>query len=241
MPARAKADIYKGRRPTELPLYQIAEAAHYLRLPVATVRSWSVGRHYRVGSGRRHFPPLIAVADADTPLLSFCNLVELHVLSSIRITHEVQIKAVRRATGYLESHFKSEHPLLEREMLTDGKDLFIEQYGEFVTTSQGGQMAMKKILGIYLDRIDRDPRGIPIRLFPFTRRQKEPQPQSPKSVAIDPTIRFGKPCIAGTIIPTSIIMERYAAGDSFKLLAEDYGRPEGDIEEAIRYESRVAS
>ena len=55
MPARPTTDIYKGKRPTELPLYQIAEAAHNLRMAPATVRSWVLGRHYRVGFDLRHF------------------------------------------------------------------------------------------------------------------------------------------------------------------------------------------
>jgi uncharacterized protein (DUF433 family) len=241
MPALAKTDIYRGGSPIELPLYQIAEAAHYLCLPVATVRSWTVGRHYPVELGTKHFKPLIVPVDRDGQRLSFCNLVELHVLSSMRTKHKLQIREVRRAIDYLEKQFRSKHPLLQQDMLTDGKELFIERYGNLVTISQGGQMALKKILELYLDRIDRDPHGIPIRLFPFTRQAKEPQPGSPRSVAIDPAIRFGTPCIAGTRIPTSMIRERYAAGDSTEFLAADYGRSREEIEEAIRYESRVAA
>jgi uncharacterized protein (DUF433 family) len=241
MTVRSKIDIYKGGKPAEFPMYQIGEAARYLRLPDATVRSWSTGRDYETAKGVRRFPPLITPADSTTPPLSFCNLVELHVLSSIRIRHAVKIKAVRKSIDYLQRHFRSKHPLLEQEMLTDGKDLFIERYGELVTISQNGQMAMKRALELYLDRIDRDSHGIPIRLFPFTRQRQEPEPESPRSISIDPAIRFGKPCIAGTRIPTSIIMERHQAGDSFEFLAEDYGRPKEEIEEAIRYESRAAS
>lgn len=236
-----KIDIYNGSDPREMPLYHIAEAAHCLRLPVATVRSWCVGRYYSAGDERKHFKPLISVVDTTGLRLSFYNLVELHVLSSIRIKHKVLIKAVRSAIDYLQRHFNSRHPLLDREMLTDGKDLFIERYGNFVAVSRGGQMALREILKMYLDRIERDPNGIPIRLFPFTRQVKEPLPGSPRSVAIDPVIRFGAPCIAGTRIPTSIIAERYLAGDSTELLADDYGCSQEQIDEAIRYESRVAS
>jgi uncharacterized protein (DUF433 family) len=160
------------------------------------------------------------------------------VLSSIRRVHKVELKAVRRAVKYLKDRLHSEYPLLDREMLTDGKDLFIEQYGEYVTISQDGQMALKRILKMYLDRIAWDDHGIPIRLYPFTRREVE---RSPRLVAIDPRVRFGKPCIAGTRIPTAIIAERYEAGDGVALLAEDYGRPKEEIEEALRYESRIAA
>jgi uncharacterized protein (DUF433 family) len=231
-------DIYGGEQPGDVPVYTISEAAHYLRLPVATVRSWAIGRQYPTQSGEAAFRPLIEIADPDRSLLSFKNLGELHVLGSIRRAHQVKVPAVRQAIDYLRQRFGSDHPLLERQMLTDGKDLFIEQYEHLVSISQHGQLAMRQIMAAYLKRIKWDRGGIPIRLFPFTRdRYKE----SPAIISIDPKIRFGRPCISGTRIPTAIIAERHQAGDSIVLLAEDYGRKPEEIEEAIRYEGRIAS
>ena len=106
-----------------------------------------------------------------------------------------------------------------------------------VNISQDGQLQMKLVLDNHLKRIEWS-KGLPIKLFPFTRTDYQ---TSPRFVAIDPTVKFGKPCISGTGIPTSIIAERYTAGDSIRLLAEDYGRTGEEIEEAIRYESRAAA
>ncbi len=234
----AVIDIYKGKNPGDVPVYSISEAAHYLRLPVATIRSWAIGRRYPTQAGAAAFYPLIDIADPVRGHLSFKDLGELHVLGSIRRAHQVKLPAVRKAIEYLRKRFKSNHPLLERQMLTDGKDLFIEQYEHLVNVSQQGQMAMKEIMDVYLKRIEWDRSGVPIRLFPFTRDRYE---ESPEIISIDPKIRFGKPCIRGTRIPTAIIVERHQAGDSMTLLAEDYGRKAEEIEEAIRYEGRVAS
>jgi uncharacterized protein (DUF433 family) len=162
----------------------------------------------------------------------------LHVISSIRRMHKVKLPALRKAVAYLRTHLNSDRPLLDRQMLTDGKDLFIEQYGNLVSISADGQMAMRAILADYLARVEWDVRGMPIRLFPYSR---EKYSESPKIVYIDPKIRFGKPCISGTRIPTAIIAERYQAGDSMRLLEKDYGLDVATVEEAIRYESRVAS
>lgn len=228
-----------GRRnAAEAPAYFLAEAAHYLHLPTATVRSWALGRRYPTEAGTGVFAPLIAVVDPARGLLSFLNLVELHVISSVRRVHKLKLKAVRRAIDYLRKKFPSEHPLIDRQMLTNGKDLFVEQYGELVNISEQGQLEMKIVLDAFLKRIRRDEKGIPIQLFPFTRPRIE---TSPEFIAIDPRVCFGKPCIAGTGIPTRIIAERHEAGDSIALLAEDYGRPTEEIEEALRYESRAAS
>jgi len=119
-------------------------------------------------------------------------------------------------------------------MATDGKDLFIEHYGKLVSISQGGQLMMKNIVEMYLSRIERDHAGVPIRLFPFTRPQIDEG--APRLVAMNPEVQFGRPCIAGTGIPTSVIAERYNAGDSVSELAHDYEQQTLAIEEALRYE-----
>lgn len=234
---RAEREVYEGRDPTEIPAYPIGEAARYLQLPTATVRSWLVGRKYPTASGARAFQPVIAIADPVARLLSFQDLAELHVLSALRRDHKVRLSAIRKAVGYVRKYIDTDHPLSDQQMLTDGKDLFIERYGQLVSVSQHGQMAMKKVLEAYLRRIERDRSGRPVRLFPFTRSQIG---NTPRSVVIDPRIQFGRPCLAGTGIPTAIIAERHKAGDSIQFLAEDYGRPTHEIEEAIRYESRAA-
>lgn len=229
--------IYRGKNPVEVPAYAVAEAARYLQLPAGRVRSWVLGRKYPTKSGLREFRPVVAMADPGQHVLSFRDLAELHVLAAIRRQHGVRLQAVRKAIAYLQRTFRTEHPLSDQQMLTDGKDLFIERYGELVNVSAQGQMALKQVLEAYLERIERDRAGIPIRLYPFTRSQIS---GNPRSVVIDPRIQFGRPCVAGTGIPTGIIAERYLAGDSMQLLAKDYQRHVHEIEEAIRYESQAA-
>jgi hypothetical protein len=68
----------------ELPAYSIAEAAHYLRIPIATLRSWVRGRHYPTEAGEKFFKPVIDLPDPNLASLSFVNLVEAHVLDAIR-------------------------------------------------------------------------------------------------------------------------------------------------------------
>jgi hypothetical protein len=104
-------DIYKGSDPADLPLYSLTEAAHHLRTAIATIRSWSLGRQYRTQAGVKCFEPVIDIANPANRSLSFYNLVELHVLGSIRRIHEVKLKAVRRAINYLKKHLRSDHPL----------------------------------------------------------------------------------------------------------------------------------
>src|SRR5260370_5768089 len=86
--------------PRNTPSYPPAEAAHFLRLPIATLRSWVVGRDYPKTQGVGHFRPLIQAAARQPPLLSFWNLIEAHVLRSLRSEHGVSLRDVRRALTY---------------------------------------------------------------------------------------------------------------------------------------------
>ncbi len=98
---------------------------------------------------------------------------------------------------------------------------------------------MKEIIGVYLKRIEWDAKGLPIKLYPFTRdTDADAAPASdPRVVVMNATVSFGRPVIAGTGIPVSSIYERYKAGDSVADLAQDFRLDTGDIEEAIRCEA----
>lgn len=224
--------------PREVPAYGLAEAARYLNIPHATLRSWVAGRAYPVADGEKFFPPIIEIADRKHRLLSFINLVEAHVLDAIRRReHRIQLPKIRQAISYLRQKFNSRHPLVDQQLETDGLDLFVEKYGHLINISQEGQLAMREMLQTFLRRIERDSHGVPIKLYLFARRGDKDEPLN---VVVDPAISFGRPTLAGTNIPTSVLAERFKAGDSAEELAEDYGRPRQEIEEAIRYELKAA-
>ena len=234
--APARLDVYGGRSPREIPIYSSAEAAHYLRIPENTIRSWVFGRGYPTSRGQRRARPVVPPADAERGL-SFINLLELHVLGAIRRQHQVDMKNVRAALEFLKERFASEHPLIDEVMDTDGKHLFVRKYGTLINASKQGQGAMEAVLEAHLKRIERDEQGLAVRLFPFTRKGTD----APRIIAIDPLVAFGRPVIIGSRIPTSDIADRFRAGESPADLADDYGRPQAEIEEAIRCELGTAA
>jgi uncharacterized protein (DUF433 family) len=229
-------NIYGGQDPRAIPAYSIPEAAHYLRLPPSTLRSWVRGGRYPIVGGKRTFEPVITLpqSPSDSPtLLSFINLVEAHVLRAIRRDHKIALPKVREALVYLATQLPSKHPLVEQEFETDGLDLFTTYYGQLINITKAGQLTMRQAIQVYLRRIERDPNGIPIRLYPFTR--SEPI-ETVRTIVIDPYVSFGRPVLAGTGIVTAIIAERYRAGESIDDLATDYRRSRPEIEEALRCE-----
>lgn len=224
--------------PRFLPAYTVGEAARYLRLPVQTLRSWAVGRTYPTETGRKRSLPALSIAGKKPPMLSFVNVIEAYVLASITRDYDVPLQRVRRAIAFLQREFRSQHPLIERTLETDRRDLFIREAGRLINVTQEGQAAIGQILDLYLSRVDWDSTGTASRLFPFTGKA---EPTAPKAVVIDPTVAFGKPVLAGTGVPTVIVAERFKAGESFAALAEDYGREPAEIQEAIRCELELAA
>lgn len=223
--------------PRLIPSHTVSEAAHYLRIPVGTLRSWVRGRTYPTQSGPKFFRPIITVPDMDRPLLlSFINLVEAHVLDAIRRKHDIPLPKVRTAIQFLRKHFDPHHPLVDQALETDGQDLFVDKFGALINVSSAGQLAIRELLKAHLRRIERDLQGIPVRLYPFTRKQ---QPDEPMLVVINPYVGFGRPVISGTGIPTAVIAERWKAGESFDSLMDDYGLEKEKIEEAIRCEFEI--
>lgn len=232
------ANLYGSIDPRDIPTYSIGDAARYLRIPANTIRSWTVGRNYPVAEGDRFFEPLIRIPAFKPRLLSFTNLVEIHILRAIRQHHNIQLDKIRATLDYIDQMFELSHPLAREKFRTDGVDLFIERYGELINASKAGQMELKEALNAHLERIELDDSGLAIKLYPFTRSYEE---NNPRFVVIDPRIAFGRLVVDGTGIPTSLLAERYRAGDSIDDLADDYGCDRPLIEEAIRCELPAAA
>ncbi len=174
---RLKTVPQVGHDPRYLPTYTLSESSHYLLIPVATLRSWFVGRYYPVQDGKEFSNPPIVVAQKNPTLLSFVNLIEAHVLDAARREFRVAFPKVRSAISYLRREFHSNQPLAEQKIETDGRDLFIRSFGKLIAASSEGQLAMPELIDSYLRRIEWDERGLARRLFPFTRKRTLEQPK----------------------------------------------------------------
>jgi len=214
--------------------YTLAEAARYLRLPSATLRSWVLGRQYPKAGGDGQFPPLLRPAHRGPLLLSFSNLIEAHVVRSLRTEHGVSVKALRSALSYAEKELGIERLLLRQELRTSAGKVFLERYGELIDLSASGQLAMRKLFEKHLSRIEWDSSKFPVRLYPFVSEAVEPSEERP--IVIDPRIAFGRPVVARKAISTSVIAERIDAGESVDDVANDYDLGPSEVEQAILYE-----
>src|SRR5712664_1679147 len=83
------------------PAYPFVEAAHYLNIPLSTLRAWCLGQGDRTGGKTPAFKPVIRLDANDRRSLSFLNLVEAHVLAAIRRQHHVPLPKVRQALSFV--------------------------------------------------------------------------------------------------------------------------------------------
>ncbi|VTU00691.1 hypothetical protein : Uncharacterized protein OS=Cyanothece sp. (strain PCC 7822) GN=Cyan7822_3146 PE=4 SV=1: DUF433 [Gemmataceae bacterium] len=238
------------------PLYTLWDFARYLKLPAASA-ALLTGRFFDWMEPEllhphfwAHGPFPSAVVDGELrsgpgrfgrdTRLSFQRLADLfvrsgvfHVLAEVAGTaHEPEAlehlhRAVRRGledAGRVPVAFDADAAeLVER---------LAEPFERHLEEAQA--LALRKQFALRLSRIETEV-GEPVRVFPLTR---DPAESSPKIVVLDPRVRFGRPALAGRGVPTDSVFERYLAGDSPAELAEDYGVPVEEIDEAVRYEAR---
>jgi uncharacterized protein (DUF433 family) len=231
----AKNALYGGRDSREVPMYRLAEAAGLLRIPASTLRSWTKGQDYKVQGARRRFLPPIPL-EKGQEFLTFYNLVEAFVLSSMRRDHNVALDVVRRSVDFVREQMRVPRPLLTKDFYTDGVSLLVEEWGRLVDASREGQVAMREVVGASLKRIDRDAKGVAARLYPWRRSVDED-----RVIELDPERALGRAVLVGTGISIDVIRARYMAGDKVKQLAKDYNVDAGKVAAVVQWDEQQAA
>jgi uncharacterized protein (DUF433 family) len=216
--------------PRELALYTPADAAEFLGINPQTLSNWLWGRTYPVIGGEKQFDPVIEVADPDNKLLSFFNLAELHVLASARYKHKIAFPAVRRAVETIQQRYPSAHPLISKEFLTNGSDLFVQSVAENENLSTPEQTNFKEIMDLFLRHVVADPHELVNKVFPLIAGQPDD-----KVISITYGISSSQPAIDGHGVPVWLINDRYNAGEDPESIAADFDLPVTKITRALEY------
>lgn len=80
--------------------------------------------------------------------------------------------------------------------------------------------------------------GLP-RLIPMARIEVHAVEVFP-GITMDPEVRFGKPCIAGTRVDVATIVGAMAAGESVATIQEEYSLTSEQVNAALRYATHLA-
>lgn len=60
-------------------------------------------------------------------------------------------------------------------------------------------------------------------------------------ITMDPGIRFGKPCVAGTRVDVATVVGAIGAGDDLKVIEAAYSLTRDQVLAAVRYAAYVAA
>jgi uncharacterized protein (DUF433 family) len=223
------------------PLYTSAEAARYLDVPDSTFRSWLRG--YRAGE-ITGAPVLTSVAQMGRgPVIPFIGLAEGLVLAAIR-RGGVPLQRIRPALARLQDEFGVAHALASRKLWTDGAEVLFDyseraqdtgaaQAARDLVVVRNGQRVFTEVVDDYLKRIDFGSDGYPrlIRLPAY--RVAE--------LVVDPTRGFGQPLFARGAARLEDALAMFRAGEPLDAVADEYGIPREQLEDAVRVATRVAA
>ncbi len=216
--------LYGDLDPMDVPAYSKAEVALYLQLAKSTVGAWTRGTTYSDHDGGRvFFYPVIVPADVH--LLSFRNLVELYVLKTLRRHHDVPLRQIREAIAVLRERSGSQHPLADHELLTDRRDIIVEEFGKLYNLNRNGQLEMGELLEAALSRVGHE--------------DGEWTLQPVDAVVFSPSRQYGRPCIIGTRIPTELVYVRHRSGESIDEISYDLDCEACLVSDAIEYEQEL--
>lgn len=217
-----------------LPAYSLAEGARILGVRASTLHAWFDGRSYPSKTGRKWSKPVLGPRDTGRPI-SFLELVKAHVLMTIRRGYGIPMNHVRVAMEYLTELGKDPFLLAHRSFYHDRRHLFLAVNDRLISLSERGQLVDREIIREGLKQIEYGKDDYASTFFP--RRGEDYQ----RVIALDPTLSFGRPCVASLGVSADAIANRFLAGEGVQELAEDYGATVDKIEEAIRWHDRLAA
>ncbi len=206
-------------------LYSFQEAARLTGLKHGRVREWFRRKPVFVSD--------IAAVDGDFAI-SFYDLVDVFVAGQLR-QHGVSLQTVRKVYDRLKDDLKTDHPFCHKQLLTDGKRVFLhfaDETGEErlaeVLSQQG---AFASIILPFLKRIDYDKLRLLARRWRIT-----------DDVVIDPEICFGAPVVEAAGVPTSILAAALRANkQNAAVVARWYGVKPQDVLAAANFEASLAA
>lgn len=232
----------------DVPIYTIAEAARYLDVPVSTLRSWTHGYRRHVDGKADDVVGTPVVTElrrqqAQGPVIPFIGLAEGLVLAAMRRSG-VPLQRIRPALARLEAEFGLGHPLASRRLYTDGAEVlfdYAESCGDATAARaarelvvvRNSQRVFNEIVESYLRRVEFGDDGY-ARLIHLPAYEVA-------DIVVDPDRGFGQPVFARGGARLEDALALFRAGDSLEVVADEFGIPIDQLEDAVRIAVRSAA
>lgn len=228
-------------------LYTVPEAARYLDVPTTTLNSWAHGyRNQRPGRSPVTGAPILSTLRREAvrmPVIPFIGLAEGAVLTAIRRSG-VSMQRIRPALEQLDSQFGLSHALASRRLYTDGAEVLVD-YAEAadapglaraareLVVVRNGQRVFNEVVDAYLQRLEFDKQGY-VRLIRLPAYQVA-------EIVVDPARGFGQPIFARGGARVEDVLGLFRAGEPLDVVADEFGVPREQLEDAVRIASRAAA
>lgn len=224
------------------PLYNIAEAARTLDVPAATFQTWARG-YVRRPAGKPAVigQPIVTAlpSSGHSPSIPFVGLAEGYVLAAIR-KQGVPLQRIRPALDVLQRELGLEHALASKRLYTDGAELIFDyashaddESARELVVVRHGQRVFSEVIDSYLRRVTFATDG-------WAQRIRLPQYHRAEVIA-DPRFGFGQPSFVHGRAKVADVLERFWAGEDLSGLADEFGVPLIELEDAVRVASRRAA
>lgn len=231
----------------DTPLYTVPEAARYLDVPVSTLTTWTHG-YRRKPVGRREVvgaPVLTALPRSGfrSPVIPFVGLAEGLVLTAMRRSG-VPLQRIRPALDRLDEQFGMAHALASQRLYTDGAEVVFD-YAETtddpaaaraareLVVIRSGQRVFNEIVAAYLQRLEFSADGY-VRLIRLPAYEVA-------DVVVDLVRGFGQPIFTRGGARVEDALALFRAGEPLEVVAEEYGVPHEQLEDAVRIATRPAA
>ena len=190
-------------------IYDLVEAARMIRRDPYTVAQWT-----------QEEEPLHAVPDS--PFLCFLDVISLYVISEFR-RRNVSVKEIRRGSEYLTDKLHIPYPFAHQQLATAG-EAFFGKIGEWYDVGKRGQGTFETMIRDVLQPIE------------YGEEELAEIWRPAQGVWVNPLVQAGTPCIDGTRVPTRLVADLTAAGDTLSEIAKDFALDISQIKAAVDYE-----
>lgn len=222
-----------------LPAYTLAEAARYVGVSENTLRMWFRGRPPRSSKKgeflRAAVKPILPTEAGPREPLSFLDVIEAHVLFSLRKSYKFPMGKVKTAMEYLETLGGDLMVLARKDFFHDHGNIYLGQDQNLLSLTERGQIADKTILANGLHQITYGRDGYADEFFPNFRNVQQ------RTFVINPSVNYGYISIVKHGIGADALAARYQAGEKPIDIAEDCGISIEDVVESIRWHDQLAA
>lgn len=212
----------------ELPLYTYAEADYLASTSRGTAKRWLTGYQFKSTSGKTiQRPPVTSQPEREPKGVSFTDLIELVAIGGLK-DMGLTLLEIRRVVRNCEEVLGAQRPLTSLSFKVGGREVFASHDGTLVEVLRGrARRAWQEVLEPFLETLDYHGE-LARRWWPLGRHA---------AICVDPDYGYGLPVIHRTGVRTEIILERFQAGDSRELIAEDFNVDALEVDSALRFEA----